>query len=69
MPFEEALSTSGDPFLSGQAPDSYDFLLFGMIQCYSSIHVTPLTALQTDPRIGNVRAWIGRMQVRYTDYP
>ena len=68
IPFEEMLKTSSKPYLSGSEPNTLDFLLFGVIQCHSSIFVPPVTALQSDPRLGNLRNWISAMQNRLTDY-
>ena len=67
--WEERLRKSEDGYLAGAAPDSLDFLLFGIVQCHSSIPVPTVVSLQTDPRLVEVRAWIARMQERYRDYP
>ena len=55
---EERLAAQNSRFLSGDAPDSLDFLAFGIIQCHCSVYVPPVTALQTDPRLTRVRDWI-----------
>ncbi|NIP16453.1 MAG: hypothetical protein GWM88_17570 [Pseudomonadales bacterium] len=68
VPFEEMLDTSGKPYLSGDEPDTLDFLLFGIIQCHSSIYVPPLGALQADPRLDGLRGWIARMHERFSNY-
>ncbi len=68
LPFEEMLEASGTRYLSGEEPNTLDFLLFGIIQCHCSIHVPPVTALQSDARLGRLRAWIGAMQERFSDY-
>lgn len=68
MPFEEMLKTSGTPYLSGSEPNTLDFLLFGIIQCHCSIFVPPVTALQSDPRLGGLRNWISTMQNRLYSY-
>ena len=68
LPFEEMLQASGAPYLSGREPNTLDFLLFGIVQCHCSIHVPPVTALQTDSRLGKLRAWMGAMQARFTEY-
>lgn len=68
LPFEEMLQASGAPFLCGQEPNTLDFELFGVIQCHCSIYVPPVTALQSDSRLGKLRAWIGNMQERFKDY-
>ena len=62
------LEQSGAPYFSGEQPDTLDFLLFGIIQCHCSIYVPPVTALQSDPRLGRLRAWVGAMQERFKDY-
>jgi hypothetical protein len=43
-------------------------MLFGIIQCHSSIPVPPLKALQDDPRLNKIRTWIAAMQARFADY-
>jgi len=68
LPFEEMLQASGAPYLRGQEPNTLDFLVFGIVQCHCSIHVPPVTALQTDSRLGKLRVWIGAMQARFKDY-
>jgi hypothetical protein len=68
LPFEEMLEASGAPYLCGQEPNTLDFLLFGIIQCHCSIYVPPVTALQSDSRLGKLRAWLGTMQQRFKDY-
>ena len=68
VPIEEMLESSAGPFVAGEAPDTLDFLLFGIIQCHCSVYVPPVAALQTDPRLDRVRAWIGAMQERFADY-
>ncbi len=67
--FDKRLSASNDPYLGGAAPDTLDYLLFGIIQCHCSIYVPPVTALQTDERLTALRAWISRMQQRFEQYP
>jgi hypothetical protein len=69
LPFEALLSEGDGGYLGGAAPGSLDLLLFGIIQCHCSIHVPPVTALQTDPRLGRLRAWIASMHERFRDYP
>jgi len=68
LPFEKMLEASGTPYLSGQTPDTLDFLLFGIIQCHCSIYVPPVTALQSDSRLEKLRAWIGSMHETFSDY-
>ena len=68
LPFEDMLRASGEPYLCGQQPNTLDFLLFGIVQCHCSIRVPPVAALQSDPRLGRLRAWVGTMQERFVDY-
>ena len=65
---EEHLAAGNTRFLSGDQPDSLDFLAFGIIQCHCSVYVPPVTALQTDPRLVRVRGWISAMHERLADY-
>ena len=68
LELEEKLSNEG-PFLEGEAPGTLDFLLFGIVQCHCSIYVPPVAAMQGDDRLKSLRAWIGRMQMHFADYP
>lgn len=68
LPFEEMLETSGTAYLCGEAPNTLDFLLFGIIQCHCSVYVSPVAALQSDARLEKLRAWIGAMQERFGGY-
>ena len=68
LELESKLASAG-PFLEGEKPDTLDFLLFGIVQCHASIYVPPITAMQSDDRLPELRAWIGRMQVHFADYP
>lgn len=63
--WEDKLAESEGAFIDGSAPGSRDLLLFGMVQCHSSIPVPPLEALRHDSRLGGLRQWIGVMQERY----
>lgn len=67
--WEKKLQEGQDPFLDGDEPGVRDMLLFGIIQCHSSILVPPIPSLQKDPGLSGLRAWIGRMQERFADYP
>ena len=67
--WERRLADTGSPFLGGRTPNSCDLLLFGMVQCHCSISSPPLLALQNDPRLEMMRAWIGTMQLRFAGYP
>ncbi len=63
--WEQRFASMPGRFLGGQAPDSVDLLLFGIIQCHCSIPVPPLLALQSDPRLTCTRQWIGEMQKHF----
>lgn len=63
--WEDKLAESEGPFIDGSVPGSRDLLLFGMVQCHSSIPVPPLEALRNDGRLSRLRNWIGVMQERY----
>ncbi len=67
--WEERFAQMEGPFLAGEEPDAVDLLLFGIIQCHCSIPVPTLYELQSDPRLTETRAWIGRMQTHFADYP
>ena len=67
--WENRLRSGAAPFLGGAEPDTLDLVLFGIVQCHTSIPVPPIRALQTAPGLSRVRAWIGAMQERFTDYP
>jgi glutathione S-transferase len=67
--WEDRLAAGGESFLCGSEPGALDCLLFGIIQCHSSIEVPPIKALQEDPRLERLRGWIAAMQLRFADYP
>lgn len=67
--WERQLAESPGSYLHGEVPDTADFLLFGIVQCHSSVPVPPLANLRTDPRLPDIRQWIATMQTRYCDYP
>jgi len=67
--WEEKLKTSKEKFIDGEEPGMRDMLLFGVIQCHSSIPVPPLFSLENDERLASIRNWIGIMQKRFEDYP
>jgi hypothetical protein len=69
MEWEERFADMDGPFLAGDEPDSVDLLLFGIVQCHSSIPVPTLYALQSDPRLVRTREWIGTMQRHFSAYP
>jgi hypothetical protein len=66
--WEERLEQSDGPFIGGANPDTLDMLLFGIIQCHCSISVPPIAALQESPDLTRLRAWIGAMHKRFSDY-
>ena len=66
--WEQALASSDGPFLDGAAPGARDFLLFGVIQCHSSIPVPALIPLQHDERLAGIRGWIAAMHERLHGY-
>jgi hypothetical protein len=67
--WEERLKNKGTTFLGGDAPNSEDCLLFGIMQCHCSVPVPPMLALQNDERLVLLRQWIISMQERFKDYP
>ncbi len=66
--WEQRLEESSRTYLGGDEPDILDMMLFGIIQCHCSIPVPPISALQEDPRLGRMRAWIGTMHERFSSY-
>lgn len=67
--WESEFNASPSPFLDGEAPGSRDILLFGIIQCHSSIPVPPLKALLNDERLNGLRTWIANMDDRFKGFP
>lgn len=67
--WERRFADFGGPFLGGRQPNSCDLLLFGMVQCHCSIPSAPMFALQKDPRLGFMRAWISAMHMHFEEYP
>lgn len=67
--WERALEASGGTFIDGDKPGVRDLMLFGIIQCHSSIPVPPLGPLLRDDRLGRLREWIGAMHKHFADYP
>jgi len=66
--WQQKLAESAGDYLGGSEPNTLDMMLFGVIQCHSSIPVPPLTVLRTDPKLSRLRTWIGTMQKRFADY-
>ena len=66
--WEQKLEEGAAAYLGGDEPDILDMMLFGIIQCHCSIPVPPIAALQNDPGLTRLRAWIGRMQERLAGY-
>jgi hypothetical protein len=56
------------PFLGGDAPDTVDLQLFGLVQMFASISGLSLAVLQDDPKLPQLRQWIGRMHRRFSSY-
>lgn len=56
------------PFFGGDAPDTYDFQLFGLVQMLETMPRLPLEVLCQHPTLDRLRRWIGAMQTRFTDY-
>jgi glutathione S-transferase len=56
------------PFFGGDAPDTVDLQLFGLVQMFSSIPVPELAILQKDPELECLRRWVGEMQRRFSGY-
>ena len=69
LEWEARFANMQGAFIGGEAPDSLDFLLFGIVQCHCSIPVPPVLALQSDPRLVCTRRWIAEMQKHFADYP
>lgn len=69
MFWEERLKLKNGPYIDGEEPGAADLLLFGVIQCHSSIPVPALNALQLDDRLSGLRKWIALMHERFLNYP
>ena len=67
--WENLIDSSDGPFIDGNKPDSKDMIMFGMVQCHSSIPVPALDALMNDQRLNNLRKWIHNMQDYFREYP
>lgn len=69
MYWENLIDSSDGSFMDGNKPGSKDMIMFGMIQCHSSIPVPALDALNSDQRLQNLRKWIHTMQDYFKEYP
>jgi len=67
--WEHLIDSSDGPFIDGNKPGSKDMIMFGMVQCHSSIPVPALDALVNDQRLNNLRKWIDNMQDYFREYP
>ena len=67
--WENLIDSSDGPFIDGNKPGSKDMVMFGMVQCHSSIPVPALDALINDQRLNNLRKWINNMQDYFREYP
>ena len=67
--WENLIDSSDGPFINGNKPGSKDMVMFGMVQCHSSIPVPALDALMNDQRLNNLRQWIDNMQDYFREYP
>ena len=67
--WENLIDSSDGPFINGNKPGSKDMVMFGMVQCHSSIPVPALDALMNDQRLNNLRKWIDNMQDYFREYP
>ena len=56
------------PFLGGDAPDTVDLQLFGMVQMFGSIPGPCLALLREEPSLPRLREWIEHMQRRFSAY-
>ena len=64
---QQELPESG-PFFGGEAPDTLDLQLFGLVQMLESIPGPPLDVLCQHPTLDRLRRWVGAMQARFADY-
>lgn len=59
---------SGDAFIAGDAPDTVDLQLFGLVQMCASVPGEADALLRSEPKLDRLRAWISTMQARFADY-
>ena len=67
--WEGMLGSSDGAFIDGDHPGIRDIMLFGVVQCHSSIPVPPLEPLQNDRRLDRMRMWIAVMHEHFKEYP
>tara|TARA_Y100000766_G_scaffold38102_1_gene27848 strand:- start:156 stop:995 length:840 start_codon:yes stop_codon:yes gene_type:complete len=67
--WENLINSCEGSFMDGNKPGSRDMIMFGIIQCHSSIPVPALYALINDNRLNNLRRWILNMQDYFREYP
>ena len=65
--WQDRLAEDAD-FLGGDAPDTVDLQLFGLVQMCASIPGESLVVLQEDPKLERLRQWVSAMQSRFGDY-
>lgn len=56
------------PFFGGDAPDTFDFQAFGVVQMIETMPSLPHEVLCQHPTLGRLRGWISVMQERFADY-
>tara|TARA_B100000575_G_scaffold261156_1_gene234616 strand:+ start:235 stop:1074 length:840 start_codon:yes stop_codon:yes gene_type:complete len=67
--WENLINSCEGSFMDGNKPGSRDMIMFGIVQCHSSIPVPALYALINDNRLLNLRRWIHNMQDYFREYP
>ncbi len=67
--WENLINSCEGSFMDGNKPGSRDMIMFGIVQCHSSIPVPALYALINDNRLNNLRRWILNMQDYFREYP
>ena len=66
--WEQKLEESRGPYIEGEAPGTRDLMLFGGVQCHSSIKVPSISVLQSHSELPRLRSWIRAMQERFAGY-
>ena len=59
---------AGAVFFGGDAPDTVDLQLFGLVQMFASVPGKALEILRRDPELERLREWAGAMQQRLDAY-